>query len=117
QVVGIRQLQGEAAAVKLEEPPATFRVRQRVLDRLIDASRARGERRLDVVRPVGGQQEDYLGVRLETVHLVEQLVQGNLVGGMPRLVALGGNQVYVLHDHQRGRQHARHLAALLDQPE
>ena len=41
---------------------APFVVRQRKLDRLVDPAGPGGKRRLQMVRPVGGQDEEDIGV-------------------------------------------------------
>src|SRR5439155_13555902 len=63
--VGEREVQ--PAAVKLKQSAAAVTVRQWELNRLINASRPRRQRRLDRVRPVGRQQKDHLGFRGQAV--------------------------------------------------
>ena len=66
------------------------------MHRLVDPARPRGEGRLEEVGTVGGQQEDDVGVLVESIHLVEQGEQQRRLA--PVQAALLGDQVDVLDD-------------------
>ncbi len=107
--VPVGDLEREARAVDLEQPPPRRRVRQRQLDGEVDPPGTRGERRLERLGAVRREHEDQVGVLVEAVHRVEQLEQQRR--GLV-VAAVLGDQVDVLdHDHrrlERARQAAGH---------
>ena len=79
----------ELAAVEREQPPARVRVGQLQHHRLVDPAGSGGERRLEHLGAVGGEQEHHVGVLGEPVHLVEQLEQQRVGAGyIPRSSAI-----------------------------
>ena len=79
---------------------------------MINPSRPGGQGLFQQVRAVGREQERHIGVRAESVHLVEQLEQHRLLAVVG--VAVLGDQVHVLdHDH-RGLQGTGHRAGRAD---
>jgi hypothetical protein len=109
-------VQGQAAAVQLDQATAAGGVWQRHLDRQVDPAGAGGQGRLQQLGAVAGEQEDHVGVVAEPVHLVEQLEQQRGAAGL-LAVAVLGDQVDVLEDHHRRLQQPRHRARPRDQPD
>lgn len=74
---------------------------------MVDTSRPPGESAFKLLGPVGGKDEQDVGIVLQTVHLVEQGVEQRLFARTAHVLAVAGNQVHVL-DHDRSRlQQAR----------
>jgi hypothetical protein len=92
-------------------------VRQRELDRLIDASRPRRQRRLELVRPIRRQDEHDIGVLAQTVHLVEQPVQQRFLHRPVHVRALARDEIDVLDDHHRGLEKSREPEVFADEPD
>jgi len=65
------RVERQTLAIELNKLLAADVVRQRYLDRLIDAARTAGECALELLRPIGGEDEQDVGVFLQSVHLVE----------------------------------------------
>ena len=63
-----------ALGVDLEDRDAALHVRAVEDDLAVEAARAQ-QRRVEDVRPVGGGDDDHVGVRVEAVHLDEDLVE------------------------------------------
>ncbi len=99
-VVG--ELERHAAGVDLEQPGAGVGVRQPDLDGDVHPPGPGGEGRLEQVGPVGGQQEQQVGVLRRAVHGVEQLEQDG--GGAGPEAAVLRDQVDVLEHQRRGLQ-------------
>ena len=106
------QLERHAPAVEREQPFPGGPVGQGDLDRDVDPARAGRQRELEQVGPVGGEQEEQVGVAGRAVHRVQQVEQDR-VGPRPH-PALLGHQVHVLEDHDGGREGARHLGDRAD---
>jgi hypothetical protein len=102
--------------VQLDQASAAAGVRQRHLDRQVDPAGPRGERGLQQVGTVAGEQEDDVGVVAEPVHLVEQLEQQRGAAWL-LAVPLLGDQVDVLENHHRRLQQPCHRARPRDQPD
>ena len=62
---------------------------------------------LDLLRTIRGQDEQDLGILLQTVHLVQQLVQKNLLAWAVHVRAFTSNEVHVLNDHHGRLQKTR----------
>ena len=62
----------QTPAVELDQLLAADVVRQRNLDRLVDAAGAARQRDLQLLRPVGGEDEQDICVLLQPVHFVEK---------------------------------------------
>ena len=107
--VGVDQPQGDAGPVEIQQAPPRLGIGQRDLDCLVDPSGPRGERRLERVRPVRGQQEDQVRILVEAVHDVEQREQQRRhpVVGHP----LAGDEVLVLQDTSAGWSARARVAA------
>src|SRR5258708_308100 len=91
----------QTPAIELDQLPAADIVRKRHLDRLIDATGAARQRALELLRPVGGEDEQDIGILLQPIHLVEQSVEQRFLA-RPHLVAIAPNQIGVLdYDHRR----------------
>ena len=61
----------------LQDLEAALHVRAVEDDLAVEAARAQ-QRRVEHVRPVGGGDHDHVGVRVEAVHLDQDLVEGLL---------------------------------------
>ena len=97
-------LERQAPAIELDQLAAADVVRQRHLDRLVDAAGPARQRALKLLRPVGGENEQDIRILLQPVHLVEKLVEHRFVA-RPHLVAIARNEIDVLdHDHRRLQQ-------------
>ena len=70
------------------------------MDGLVDPAGAGGQRRLEQVSPVGGEDEGDVDVLTEAVHLVEELEQQRMSAGPE--APLVGDEVDVLHHDRRG---------------
>ena len=79
---GLGQVQHEVTLVELHQPAPRVRVRDRKLSRMIDPARALGQRGLEQVGAVGGEQERNIHVLAEPVHLVQQLEQQRVLAGV-----------------------------------
>ena len=69
--VNQRVAERQALAIELDKLFATDVVRQRNLDRLIDAARTVRQCILKLLRPVGREHEQDIGILFQSVHLVE----------------------------------------------
>jgi hypothetical protein len=91
----------QAPAIELDQLVAADLVRERHLDRLIDASGAARQGALKLLRPVGGKDEQDICILLQSIHLVEKLVEQRFLA-RPHPVAITRNQIDILdHDHSR----------------
>ena len=75
----------QARAIELDQLLAADVVRKRHLDRLVDAAGAACERALELFRPVGGEDEQDIRILLQSIHLVEKLVEQRFVAKAPSL--------------------------------
>ena len=105
----------EPATVELDQSLTGLPIRQVDVHRLVHSPGTRGQRRLQQVGPVRGQEEDHVGVLVQTVHLVEQREHQRGVAAV--MVALLRDQVDVLdHDHG-GLERPGDRTGLLDRPQ
>ncbi|OQB03111.1 MAG: hypothetical protein BWY25_00169 [Chloroflexi bacterium ADurb.Bin222] len=82
--------------------PANVRLIQN--DAPIEASRPQ-QCRIEDVRPVGRRDHDHVGVRAETVHLHENLIERLLaliVGTAKSRAAITSDGVNLIHEHDAG---------------
>ena len=90
-----------ALGVDLEDRGAAPHVRAVQDDLAVEAAGAQ-ERRVQDVGAVGGGDDDHVGVRVEAVHLDQDLVQGLLalvVGAAEAGAALAADRVDLVHEH------------------
>ena len=90
-----------ALGVDLEDRHAALHVRAVEDDLAVEAARAQ-QRRVEDVRAVGGGDDDHVGVRVEAVHLDEDLVEGLLalvVRAAEAGAALAADRVDLVHEH------------------
>ena len=90
-----------ALGVDLEDRGAALHVRAVEDDLAVEAARAQ-ERRVQDVGAVGGGDHDHVGVRVEAVHLDEDLVEGLLalvMGAAEAGAALAADRVDLVHEH------------------
>ena len=71
-----------APRVQGHQPPPERLVRQRELNRLVDAAGTVGQGRLQRVRPVRRQDEEHVRLFPQPVHLVEQPVEHHFIAGV-----------------------------------
>ena len=91
--------------VDLQDRDAALHVRAVEDDLAVEPARAQ-ERRVEDVRPVGGGDDDHVRVRVEAVHLDEDLVEGLLalvVAAAEAGAALAPDRVDLVHEHDARR--------------
>ena len=94
-----------ALGVDLEDRDAALHVRPVEDDLAVEAARAQ-QRRIEHVGAVGGRDHDHVRVRVEAVHLDEDLVEGLLalvVRAAEACAALAADRVDLVHEHDAGR--------------
>ena len=94
-----------ALGVDLEDGHAAPEVRPIQDDLAVEAAGPK-ERRVKDIRPVGGRHDDDVGVRVEAVHLDEDLVQGLLalvVRTAQPGTALAPDGIDLVNEHDAGR--------------
>ena len=94
-----------ALGVDVEDRHSTSQVRTIEDDLAVEAAGPK-ERRIENVGTVGGRDDDHVGVRVEAVHLDEDLVQGLLalvVGAAQAGAALAADRVNLVHEDDAGR--------------
>ena len=90
-----------ALGVDLEDREAALHVRAVEDDLAVEAAGPQ-ERRVEDVGPVGGGDDDHVGVRVEAVHLDQDLVEGLLalvVRAAEAGAALAADRVDLVHEH------------------
>ena len=90
-----------ALGVDLEDREAALHVRAVEDDLAVEAAGPQ-QRRVEDVGPVGGGDDDHVGVRVEAVHLDEDLVEGLLalvVAAAEAGAALAADRVDLVHEH------------------
>jgi hypothetical protein len=64
------------------------------------------QRTLKLLGPVGGEDEQDIGILLQPVHFVEQRVKQRLLA-RPHVLAIAGDEIDILNHHHRRLQQAR----------
>ena len=94
-----------ALGVDLQDGHAAAQVRPVEDDLAVEAAGPQ-QGRVQDVRPVGGGDDDHVGVRVEAVHLDQDLVEGLLalvVGAAQAGAALAADRVDLVHEDDAGR--------------
>ena len=96
----------EASGIKSDQFRAPLLIRQRKLDRLVNTARPGSQRRLELVRAVGGEYEYDFGVFPQPIHFIQQFIEESFLARPPHLFPRAGDQVHIFDNHHRGLQEA-----------
>src|SRR5262249_46411920 len=97
-----RELQ--TTRIELDQLGAALLIRQRKFNRLVNSSGARSQRRLKLIRTVGGEDEEHVGIFAKAIHFIQELIEQDLFARASHLLSCPGDQVHVLNYHQRRLQ-------------
>jgi hypothetical protein len=111
----ILQRKRQPFAVQSQQTTAAISIRQRKLDGLIYSPWTCCNRPFNDLRTVGSEQKDHFGIRSQAVHLVEHLMQRDLVGRMTLFITLRHYQINIFQYDQSRRNHPGELTALFNQ--